>query len=116
MTKSDASDQKEAAFVADAYIRIKQPSKNLSSYILDHDLTDYEWMQNNSVLMLSGSFQYSNYGGFFIGIVTFFCVLIFAGSVALIYNAFSISVSERTQQFGLLSSLGATKKQIRKMV
>lgn len=116
LTKSDASDQKEAAFVADAYIRISQPSKNLSSYILDHDLTDYDWMQNNSVLMLSGSFQYNNYGGFFTGIVIFFCVLIFAGSVALIYNAFSISVSERTQQFGLLSSLGATKKQIRKMV
>ena len=116
LTKSDASDQKEETFVADAYIRIKQPSKNLSDYILEHNLTDYEWMQNNSVLMLSGSFQYSNYGGFFTGIVTFFCLLIFAGSVALIYNAFSISVSERTRQFGLLSSLGATKKQIRKMV
>ena len=27
----------------------------------------------------------------------------------LIYNAFSISVSERTKQFGLLSSIGATR-------
>lgn len=38
------------------------------------------------------------------------------GSVSLIYNAFSISVSERTKQFGLLSSIGATKKQLKKMV
>lgn len=38
------------------------------------------------------------------------------GSVSLIYNAFSISVSERTRQFGLLSSVGATRKQLRRMV
>ena len=38
------------------------------------------------------------------------------GSVSLIYNAFSISVSERTKQFGLLASVGATKKQLRRMV
>ena len=42
--------------------------------------------------------------------------LIFLGSVALIYNSFSISVSERTKQFGLLKSVGATNKQIRRTV
>ena len=42
--------------------------------------------------------------------------LIVFASVSLIYNAFSISVSERTKQFGLLSSVGATKKQLRRMV
>ena len=43
-------------------------------------------------------------------------LLIMLGSIALIYNAFSISVSERTKQFGLLSSIGATKKQLKKTV
>src|SRR5699024_6396755 len=43
-------------------------------------------------------------------------VLIMFGSVSLIYNAFSISVSERTKQFGLLSSIGATKKQLKHTV
>ncbi|MBR6006594.1 MAG: ABC transporter permease, partial [Clostridia bacterium] len=33
-----------------------------------------------------------------------------------IYSAFSISVSERTKQFGLLSSVGATRSQIRSSV
>ncbi len=42
--------------------------------------------------------------------------LIVFGSVSLIYNSFSISVSERTKQFGILKSIGATKKQIRKSV
>lgn len=39
--------------------------------------------------------------------------LIAIGSVSLIYNSFSISVSERKKQFGILKSVGATKKQIR---
>lgn len=43
-------------------------------------------------------------------------VIITFGSISLIYNSFSISVSEQTRQFGILSSIGATKKQIRKSV
>ena len=43
-------------------------------------------------------------------------ILVGVGSVSLIYNAFSISVSERTKLFGLLSSVGATKRQIRRTV
>lgn len=42
------------------------------------------------------------------------CLVIVLGSVSLIHNVFSISMSERTKQFGLLASIGATKKQIRK--
>lgn len=38
--------------------------------------------------------------------------IIVLGSISLIYNAFSISISERTRQFGLLSSLGATRHQM----
>lgn len=40
--------------------------------------------------------------------------LIMIGGISLIYNAFSISLRERTRQFGLLSSVGATKKQLKK--
>ncbi len=42
--------------------------------------------------------------------------IVMMASILLIYNAFSISVSERTQQFGLLSSIGATKRQIKQSV
>ncbi len=42
--------------------------------------------------------------------------VIIIGSVALIYNAFSISVSERTRHLGMLSSVGATKRQKRNSV
>lgn len=49
----------------------------------------------------------------FAGVLVF---LISFGSISLIYNSFSISVSERTRQFGLLKSVGATKKQIKSTV
>lgn len=44
------------------------------------------------------------------------CVIIVIASASLIFNAFAISVAERTRQFGLLSSIGASKRQIRAMV
>ncbi|WP_404469436.1 ABC transporter permease [Sutcliffiella horikoshii] len=42
--------------------------------------------------------------------------VIVIGSVSLIYNAFAISVSERARHLGMLSSVGATKKQKRNSV
>ncbi|HOJ10657.1 MAG TPA: FtsX-like permease family protein [Clostridiales bacterium] len=38
-------------------------------------------------------------------------LLIITGSVALIYNSFAISISERSRHLGMLASVGATKKQ-----
>ncbi|TXC92690.1 ABC transporter permease [Metabacillus litoralis] len=43
-------------------------------------------------------------------------IVIIVGSVALIYNAFAISVSERSRHLGMLASVGATKKQKRNSV
>ncbi|MBP2239582.1 putative ABC transport system permease protein [Cytobacillus eiseniae] len=42
--------------------------------------------------------------------------IIIIGSVSLIYNAFAISVSERARHLGMLSSVGATKRQKRNSV
>jgi putative ABC transport system permease protein len=42
--------------------------------------------------------------------------LIIVGSVALIYNSFAISISERSRHLGMLASVGATKKQKRSSV
>lgn len=42
--------------------------------------------------------------------------LVMLGSVFLIYNSFNISMNERTHQFGILMSVGATEKQLRNSV
>lgn len=71
---------------------------------------------NRDLLLYSGVSRYSNINDVFRGLVAILFALIFLGSVALIYNSFSISVSERTKQFGLLKSIGATNRQLRRMV
>ena len=50
------------------------------------------------------------------GIAGVVIVIIVVSSVFVIRNSFSISVSEKTKQYGMLTSVGATKKQIKKTV
>ena len=71
---------------------------------------------NRDLLLFSGASGNRSIVAVLNGIVAILFGLILFGSVALIYNSFSISVSERTRQFGLLKSIGATKKQIRHAV
>ncbi len=71
---------------------------------------------NQSLLDFYGVTGYTNINTVIAAFATALCCIIMAGSVSLIYNAFSISVSQRTQQFGLLCSIGATRRQLRGMV
>jgi putative ABC transport system permease protein len=49
-------------------------------------------------------------------LIAIIMTIIVVGSVALIYNAFAISVAERSRHLGMLSSVGATRKQKRDSV
>ena len=71
---------------------------------------------NSDLLMFSFNSFDSAFPVLAVGLLSILIGLIVFGSVSLIYNSFSISVSERTKQFGILKSIGATKKQIRKSV
>ena len=71
---------------------------------------------NNDLLMYSFNSFDSAFPVLAVGLLSILIGIIVFGSVSLIYNSFSISVSERTKQFGILKSIGATKKQIRKSV
>lgn len=71
---------------------------------------------NHDLLMYSFNSFDSAFPVLVVGLLSLLIGLIVFGSVSLIYNSFSISVSERTKQFGILKSIGATKKQIRKSV
>lgn len=71
---------------------------------------------NTELLLFCGVSRHNSFYSVMFGLMGIVIGLIMFGSVMLIYNAFAISVSERTKQFGLLSSIGATKKQLRRMV
>lgn len=86
---------------------------------LEQVMSDYEISEettNWNLLAAYGSFKYDNFFQVLSGFAVILIVLIMVGSVSLIYSAFSISVSERTRQFGLLRSVGATRKQLRRSV
>ena len=50
------------------------------------------------------------------GLGAFIMAIVLVSSVFVIRNGFAISITERLKQYGMLSSIGATKKQIKKSV
>lgn len=96
----------------DVYFKMKDPARVYE--FMDGFKLGGTW--NTEVLMYSGVSRYSSFLTMLVNLAVIVIGLIMFGSVSLIYNAFSISVSERTKQFGLLSSVGATKRQLKKMV
>lgn len=72
--------------------------------------------ENRDLLLAQGAYNNDNFNLVLYSLAAILIAIIVFASVALIYNAFAISVSSRTRQFGLLSSVGATKKQMRAMV
>ncbi len=75
-----------------------------------------EYSYHTELLSYIGVSQSENSKDLIIGIAAALLLIIAVGAVSLIYNAFAISISERTKEIGLLSSVGATKKDIRTMV
>ena len=73
-------------------------------------------MYNTRVLAYTGTFAMAGEQSMFTMVSFILAILIMVGSISVIYNAFSISTTERKKQFGLLSSVGATPKQIRASV
>ncbi len=89
-----------------------------------------EYKENNKALNLDGKYeQFVNaellrFQGVLsngamrtvVGIASIVMFIIVVSSVFVIRNSFSISVAEKNRQYGMLSSIGATKKQIKRSV
>ena len=71
---------------------------------------------NEGLLRLLGASSYDNINTTLILIVGLVASLVIIATIATIYNSFSIAISERKKQFGILNSIGATKSQIMKLV
>ena len=104
----DAEEQK-----ANSYMGIMELSTGMSKEDVG---SKYNISLNRDVLQFEGVGVNSSYMRmlYLIGIVV--VVIIIISSVFVIRNSFAISITERTRQYGMLSSIGATKKQIRKNV
>jgi len=117
----------ESDDLKDVLVRLKQKGISVGGlyeelYYLYYDgvYPGVEFSQNQAVLILEG---YALWDGhvdltyYAVHIIIAILFVIIGGtSIITIANSFNISTSERTRQFGLLKSVGATNKQIRRSV
>ncbi|MBO1678745.1 ABC transporter permease [Bittarella massiliensis (ex Durand et al. 2017)] len=100
----------------------------VSASMEDPDRSVYDWgdrlweqvggarTYNSELLFYMGITDDNTLYNTLLGTLAIVCGVILVGSVSLIYNAFSISLAERSRTFGMLSSVGATRRQKRDSV
>ena len=98
-------------YTYDVFVRLKNPADALNFYE-----SEMNSGRNDTLLSYMGVTPFDGLNLTIWGLAALVIAVVMSGSVSLIYNAFVISVAERTRQFGLLSSVGATKKQLRRSV
>ncbi|MBR4768432.1 MAG: ABC transporter permease [Lachnospiraceae bacterium] len=74
------------------------------------------WQDNSILLRYYGVTPGGKVEWTVTALVFILLLLVVFGSILLVCNSFSISVTERTRQFGILRSVGATKKQLRGVI
>lgn len=82
----------------------------------DNDINPADIQYNNELLRYYGVTDDNGLQATFYSLAAIIIAIIVIGSVSLIYNAFAISVAERSRHLGMLSSVGATRKQKRNSV
>lgn len=104
--------------VKNTYQNTEKIAEELGLYQKGYDtsLKIYDVDYNSYVLAYQGVSDDLGFNGMLYSVCGILIVVIMIGSILVIYNSFAISVSERKKQFGMLASLGATKKQIKKSV
>ncbi|MEK4564122.1 FtsX-like permease family protein [Alkalihalobacillus sp. FSL R5-0424] len=111
-------DEANEHYPVDSFVYVDKPDRS----VYDHadelsnvlDITNVQY--NDELLRHSGITASDTIDRTMNGMLGVIIVVIIAGSVALIFNAFAISVSERSRYLGMLSSVGATKRQKRNSV
>ncbi|MCL2135989.1 MAG: ABC transporter permease [Coriobacteriia bacterium] len=103
-----------ASTVFDVYITLSHP-RSVYDYA-QSAASPNNYMINRELLRYLGFSDSDSFNTLLYGMGGTLIALIMVGSVLLIHNAFAISLSERSRQFGLLASVGATKTQLRRSV
>lgn len=103
----------ESAFVS---LRYKNPSdyEEITSDLIGDK--EYAYYYNTSLLQLEGNAISSQNKQMIYYMAFVIALIVVVTSVFCIRNSFAISITEKTRQYGMLASVGATPKQIRKNV
>lgn len=96
------------------FVTLKNP-RTVRSYA-SRCAEGYAYSFNDNVLRFMGLSDDNLFNMLLLAVGGIVIAIIMTGSIFLIYNAFHISLNERTHQFGILLSVGATAKQLRHSV
>ena len=88
--------------------KIIKQSEELAKELGYDDYISY----NSALLALYGESTYGNIMSTMVSMMIIMLALVSIGCIIVIYNSFAISVMERKKEFGLLSSVGATRRQL----
>lgn len=108
------ADNTEKINTFSVFVTLKNPRKARS--YADDIAKNRSCSLNDDVLRFLGASDDKVFNLLLYSIGTILVALIMLGSIFLIYNSFTISLNERMQQFGILSSVGATPKQLKNSV
>lgn len=111
ITKADTADQADSFSI---FVTLKNP-RQVHAYASNTAGTQ-AYVLNDNVLRFMGLSENKLFNTLLFTVGGILVAIIMVGSIFLIYNSFNISLNERTQQFGILSSVGATAKQLRNSV
>lgn len=114
ITTADAADTSDDLSL---FVTLKNP-REVDAYAKSTDRS-HPYILNNAVLRFMGLSDNSSdkvFNALLYSVGSIVVLIIMIGSIFLIYNSFNISLNERTHQFGILSSVGATAKQLRNSV
>jgi putative ABC transport system permease protein len=98
---------------SDIYDKLENIAK-VNNLPKNKDIYDIEY--HNALLRWYGISNNDNANSMLYGFEAILITVIMIASIIVIYNSFNISITERKKQFGMLSSIGTTSKQIRNMV
>lgn len=111
ITKADAKDKADSFSL---FVTLKN-LRGVHAYASSTAVTE-AYVFNDNVLRFMGLSDDNLFNTLLYAVGGIVVAIIMIGSIFLIYNAFTISLNERTRQFGILSSVGATARQLRNSV
>lgn len=111
ITRADPSERADSFSL---YVTLKHP-REVKAYA-SSTASGHAYIYNDNVLRFMGVSSSGLLTALLYTVGGIVAFIIVTGSIFMIYNAFTISLNERTRQFGILSSVGATAKQLRNSV
>lgn len=111
ITTADAGDKGDSV---NLFVTLKNP-RSVHDYAKS-TAGSQAYAFNDNVLRFMGLSNDNLFNTLLYSVGGILVAIVMIGSIFLIYNSFNISMNERTHQFGILSSVGATARQLRNSV